>query len=241
MFVKDFGLSTPDLVAFGFFVAAWLAYHLIIGHGPGAAGGLNHSMDRYRVRWMIEMSERDNRIMDASLMGSLQNGTAFFASTSLLAIGGSATLLKATDDVLKIFADLPIGGEASRAAWEFKILGLILIFGYAFFKFAWAYRLFNYTAVLIGATPSRSSPDARERRRVAMRAAQMNIAAGRHFTRGQRAFFFALAYFGWFAGPYVFMATTAAVLAVMSMRQYVSDAHEAVLYEPPQKTGLDAG
>jgi uncharacterized membrane protein len=241
MLGRDFGLSTPDLFAFAFFVGAWAAYHLILGHGPGAETGLNQTMDRYRVRWMIEMSERDNRIMDASLMASLQNGTAFFASTSLLAIGASATLLRATDDVLKIFADLPIGGEATRGAWEFKILGLILIFGYAFFKFAWAYRLFNYTAILVGATPMRLSPDARERRRVAMRAAQMNIAAGRHFTRGQRAFFFALAYFGWFAGPYVFMATTAAVLAVMSARQFISDAHEAVLYEPPENTGLDAG
>jgi uncharacterized membrane protein len=237
MIYRDFGLSTADLLAFGFFVLAWAAYHFFLGHGPGAATGLNQTMDRYRIRWMIEMSERDNRIMDASLMGSLQNGTAFFASTSLLAIGAAATLLRATDDVLKIFADLPIGVEASRAAWEFKILGLILIFGYAFFKFAWAYRLFNYTAILVGATPMRTSSDARERRRIAMRAARMNIAAGRHFTRGQRAFFFALAYFGWFAGPYVFMATTAAVLAVMSARQFISDAHEAVLYEPPENGG----
>ena len=237
MIYRDFGLSLPDLFAFAFFVLAWAAYHFLLGHGPGAETGLNQTMDRYRIRWMIEMSERDNRIMDASLMGSLQNGTAFFASTSLLAIGASATLLRATDDVLRIFADLPIGVEASRAAWEFKILGLILIFGYAFFKFAWAYRLFNYTAILVGATPMRGTADARERRRVAMRAAQMNIAAGHHFTRGQRAFFFALAYFGWFAGPFVFMATTAAVLAVMSARQYASDAQEAVLYEPPEKSG----
>ncbi len=31
--------------------------------------------------------------------------------------------------------------------------GLALIFVYAFFKFAWAYRLFNYGAILIGAVP----------------------------------------------------------------------------------------
>jgi len=237
MFVSHFGLTTPDILAFAFFVAAWAAYHFMLGHGPGATNGLNQMMDGYRIRWMIEMSERDSRIMDASLMASLQNGTAFFASTSLLAIGASATLLRATDDVLKIFGDLPFAGEATRAGWEFKIIGLILIFGYAFFKFAWAYRLFNYTAILMGATPARLSPDAKERRRVALRAARMNIAAGRHFTRGQRAFFFALAYIGWFAGPYAFMATTAAVLAVMSARQFISDAHDAVLYEPTEKSG----
>ena len=232
--MKDLGLTTPDLLAFAFFVLAWGAYHFLLGHGPGAERGLNKLMDRYRMRWMLEMSERENRIMDSSLMGSLQNGTAFFASTSLLAIGGVSALLRATDDVLKIFADLPFGADQSRALWELKIIGLILIFGYAFFKFAWSYRLFNYTAILVGATPQKNSPDKEERRRTALRAAQMNIAAGRHFTRGQRAFFFALAYFGWFAGPYAFMATTAAILVVMFARQYMSDAHEAVLYESPE-------
>ncbi len=229
--MKDLGLTTPDLLAFGFFVAAWGAYHVLLGHGPGARQGLNRMMDDYRVRWMLEMSERENRIMDSSLMGSLQNGTAFFASTSLLAIGGVSALLRATDDLLKIFADLPFGADQSRALWEIKIVGLILIFGYAFFKFAWSYRLFNYTAILVGATPQKNSPDPQERRRIALRAAQMNIAAGRHFTRGQRAFFFALAYFGWFAGPYAFMATTSAILVVMFARQYTSDAHDAVIYE----------
>ncbi|MDB5597082.1 MAG: hypothetical protein JWM36_4043 [Hyphomicrobiales bacterium] len=233
--MKDFFLTTPDLLALAFFIGAWTAYHILLAHGPGANHGLNQQMNRYRVRWMLEMSERDARIVDASLMGSLQNGSAFFTSTSLLAIGGTAALLRATDDVLKVFSDLPFGPDATRGAWEIKVIGLLIIFGYAFFKFSWSYRLFNYAAILVGATPARVSPDQRERRRVAMRAAQMNIAAGRHFTRGQRAFFFALAYFGWFVGPWVFMATTAAVLAVMSARQFISDAHEAVMYEPPEK------
>ncbi|MBX9740421.1 MAG: DUF599 family protein [Beijerinckiaceae bacterium] len=228
-------LTTADVLALAFFIAAWAAYHVLLGHGPGAARGLNHQMNRYRIRWMLEMSERDVRIVDASLMGSLQNGSAFFASTSLLAIGGTATLLRAADDVLKVFSDLPFGPGASRQIWEVKIIGLLIIFGYAFFKFAWSYRLFNYAAILVGATPSRTSADQRERRRIAMRAAQMNIAAGRHFTRGQRAFFFALAYFGWFLGPWAFVATTAAVLVVMSARQFVSDAQHAVMYEPPEK------
>ena len=38
------------------------------------------------------------RIVDSQIMASLQNGTAFFASTSLIAIGGTLTLLRSTDD-----------------------------------------------------------------------------------------------------------------------------------------------
>ena len=47
---------------------------------------------------MQEMTLVDNRIMDSSLQSSLQNGMAFFASTSLLAVGGSLTLLRAACD-----------------------------------------------------------------------------------------------------------------------------------------------
>jgi uncharacterized membrane protein len=185
--------------------------------------------------WMSEMSRRDNRIVDANIMSSLQNGAAFFASTSLLAIGAAAALLRAGEDAVKIAADLPFGIATTRALWEIKVIGLLVIFGYAFFKFAWSYRLFNYAAILVGATPAPGSSDPRERARIAGRAGRMGVAAGRHFTRGQRAYFFALAYLGWFLGPWTLMATTAFVMYVMWARQYASDAHDAIEWEPPDE------
>lgn len=48
----------------------------------------------------------------------------------------------------------------------------------------------------------------------------MMTVAGRHFNRGQRAIFFALGYLGWFMNAYVFIAATAAVLAVILTRQF---------------------
>lgn len=228
-----FGFTLPDFLAFGFFVAAWAAYHF--ANEYGSRTGLNIGMSEYRIRWMNEMSRRENRIVDANIMSSLQNGAAFFASTSLLAIGASATLLRASEDAVKIAADLPFGIPTTRLLWEVKVIGLLLIFGYAFFKFAWSYRLFNYAAVLVGATPAADAPDAEERARIAGRAGRMSVAAARHFTRGQRAFFFALAYLGWFVGPWPLVATTGFVLYVMWARQYVSDAHDALSWEPPAR------
>jgi uncharacterized membrane protein len=131
----------------------------------------------------------------------------------------------------KVFSDLPFGLTTTRWLWEVKVLGLGAIFGYAFFKFAWSYRLYNYSAILIGATPPANSPHVEERQRALMRAARMNIAAGRHFTRGQRAFFFSFAYLGWFVSPYVFMITTAGILYVTWARQFTSDARDALLRE----------
>jgi uncharacterized membrane protein len=50
--------------------------------------------------------------------------------------------------------------------------------------------------------------------------ARMTTLAGRHFNRGQRAFFFALGYLGWIVNAWLFMAATAAVRVVIALRQY---------------------
>ena len=47
-------------------------------------------------------------MVDMQIMASLQNGTAFFASTSLIAIGGGLALLRATNDALAVLRELPV-------------------------------------------------------------------------------------------------------------------------------------
>ena len=92
-------------------------------------------------------------------MAALQNGTAFFASTSLIAIGGALTLLRSSDVILEVVAALPFGVKMTPVQWEAKTMGLAIIFVYAFFKFGWANRLYNYVAIMVGAVgePSKST------------------------------------------------------------------------------------
>jgi len=127
--------------------------------------------------------------------------------------------------VLQIYRDLPLTADSSRAIWEVKVLGLVLIFTYGFFKFAWSYRLFNYCSILIGAVPSADSNNDQKTYAVDC-ASNMNILAGRHFTAGLRGLFFALGYMGWFVGPKVFICSTLFVLVVLMRRQYFSRARE---------------
>ena len=126
-------------------------------------------MHIYRDRWMQEMLRRDMRMVDAQIMASLQNGTAFFASTSLIAIGGTLTILRTTDDLITIVSTMPFGVQTTRMLWEIKTIGLAVIFVYAFFKFAWSYRLYNYVAIMIGAMPPSSEKDEPEAKRHALR------------------------------------------------------------------------
>ncbi|SFD03407.1 Uncharacterized membrane protein [Bosea sp. CRIB-10] len=222
------GFGPLDLIAIAFFAAAWIGYLLAVEIGPHSKRSLNTLMNERRERWIMESVKRENRIIDTQVMNGLQNGTAFFASTSLIAIGGSLTLLQSADRVVQIFADLPFATQTTRTAWEIKVIGLAVIFAYAFFKFGWAYRLFNYCAILIGAIPPHTEADKPETIAAAREAVRMNIVAGLHFNRGQRAFFFALAYLGWFISPWLFLIATAAVLTVMWRRQFASDSAAAV-------------
>lgn len=226
-------LTLSDYAALAFFVAAWIGYKIAVEDLPIAGRSLNAMMHDHRHLWMQRMLARDLRIIDTSIMATLQNGTAFFASTSLIAVGGALALLRSTDEVLTLVADLPFGLKTTRLVWEMKIVGLVIIFGYAFFKFSWSYRLFNYAAILIGTAPMAPLHDTPEAQAAARRAAAMSIAAARHFNRGQRAFLFALAYLGWFVSPLVFVACTAAVLAVMWRRQFASEARAALDVGPP--------
>lgn len=221
------GFSTIDNLAVFVFLASWVIYHLLIESHSIGRHSLNARMNAYRHRWMEEMLTRDNRMLDAQVMAALHQGSAFFASTSLIAIGGSLSLVRAGSELSEVMAALPFGASASTAVWEMKIIGLAVIFIYAFFKFAWAYRLFNYAAILLGATPAAAKVDEMAHLQ-ARRAADMVMVAGRHFNRGQRAFFFALAYLGWFLGPWVFITATIAALVVIAKRQFGSDALDAI-------------
>jgi uncharacterized membrane protein len=220
--------SSVDLLALVFFLGAWLGYSFVIEVTPRGKRGLNALMHRYRSLWMQRLLARDARMMDGQVIASLQNGTAFFASTALIAIGGSVTLFHSNEDVLTVVAALPFGETVTHLQWELKVIGLMIIFVYAFFKFAWAYRLYNYVAIMVGGSPPASDKDSPEAKAYAETTAMVITDAGRHFNRGQRAIFFALGYLGWFLGPLPLIITTAGIVIVQWRRQFASLSRHAV-------------
>ena len=222
------GSHWVDILAVSFFVIEWVTYGFTLEHTAYGRNSLSSRMNAYREVWARRLLDREARMVDMQVVISLQTGTAFFASTSLLAIGGGLALLRATNDALAVLSKLPVDMSPSPALWEMKCVGLILIFIYAFFKFAWSYRLFNYVAIMVGAMPLTSERDTAEAEAHVLRTARLFESAGRHFNRGQRAFFFALGYLGWFVSPWVLFFTTALVVVVTWRRQFASNAWRAM-------------
>lgn len=222
-------MTALDLAALIWFLTVWTAYSLLVDHSPLGRRSLTGLMNGYRKLWMRTLLVRDVRIVDTSILTGLQNGAAFLASTSLLAIGGSLALISAADEALVLFENLPFGGgRITRPQWELRCLGLSTIFVYAFFKFAWALRLFNYSGILVGAVPPVGKGDPVEAEGLADRAGDLIAIAGKHFNNGQRAFFFSLGFLGWFVNPWLFMGSTVLVAGILARRQFFSDSFKAV-------------
>jgi uncharacterized membrane protein len=209
-----------DLVAPVFFVLAWLGYALYADR-EHRRPNLTQRMHDYRRMWMRCMLERDNRMVDTQIIANLMSSASFFTSTTMFIIAGLIAVLGAREEVLAVLADLPVATEGPPQLWDLKVLLLIVLFVYAFFKFSWAYRHYNYCLILVGAAPAPDQVDDGNRD-VAERIARIATSTGRHFNGGLRAYYFGLAALSWFIDPWLFMLLTAWVVWVVYRREFRS-------------------
>ena len=63
------------------------------------------------------MAARDVRIFDAQVLNGLRQGTAFFASATILATGGVLALIGNTDKLIYVAHDLSLQPVA-EVVWE---------------------------------------------------------------------------------------------------------------------------
>ncbi len=217
-----------DGVALSVFLILWLAATLLIEHAPASRPSVSQAMDVYRRAWMDVVRKRPDRIVDASIVTNLRQGTAFFASTTLLTIGAGLTLIGNTEQLTGVATDLSVR-SAPEFVWEVKLIVILLVVVNAFLKFVWSHRLFGYASVLIAAIPKdHDHPHSQAR---ADAAGAIIVTASRNFNRGIRAIYFALASAAWFIGPLPLIAASLVSFAVLYRREFISASREVLLRE----------
>lgn len=222
--------SAADWAAVALLLAALSGTTWFIEHPPRNLPSTHILMRRYRREWMNEMAARDVRIFDAQVLATLRQGTAFFASTTLIAIGGGAAALGRIDRVDMLARDIAGVLAAPVVVWEGKILFALALLTFAFLKFVWAMRLFGYCAVLMAAVPNDgTTPRARA---IAAKSAQVNVLADRSFTRGLRGLYFALSALAWFFGPAAMAGATLLTVAIIWRREFRSETRLSLLSDP---------
>jgi uncharacterized membrane protein len=220
-------LFTPlDLGAVIVIVLAWQLIGLRIENPSSRHPAVSILMADYRREWMRHMVSRQPRIFDAQTLSTLRQGTSFFASATMIAIGGGLAAIGNSDQLMGLANQITLESDPA-IVWEIKLLVILFFLVNAFLKFVWSHRLFGYCAVLMAAVPNEiENPNALPR---AAKAATINITAARSFNRGLRAVYFAMGASAWLLGAWALIGATLITCAVLWRREFASKSRAALL------------
>jgi len=222
-------LPWTDWAALAAYFAAWLGYAQFARHRAPYKPSLLATTNRIRRQWMLQTTYREQRILDGQVMQNLSTSPSFFASTTILIIGGLLAALGASEKASEFVREIPFAARTTALVFDFKLLLLIGIFIYAFFRFTWSMRQYTFGALLIGAAPdarlieAMGQEAAATREAFADRAGRVVALAAETFNDGLRAYYFSFAAIGWFFSPLVFVFGTAGVVWILYRREFHSE------------------
>lgn len=218
--------SAADAAAASTLIATWLGIGWWIENPSPARPSTSRIMSHYRREWMMVLVTRQPRIFDSQILASLREGTSFFGSAVMIAIGGGLALMGDPSRLAGLMPDLG-QGTPPEYVWTLKLTLPVLLLVSAFLAFVWSNRLFGYCAVVMASVPNEANdPNALPR---AAKAAEINITAARSFNRGLRAVYFALAALAWLAGPLPLLIATVVTCLVLWRREFASNSRRVLL------------
>ncbi|WP_428926990.1 DUF599 domain-containing protein [Marinibacterium sp. SX1] len=225
--------SWADAAALVLLLAAWILISWHIENPPARRPSVSVLMNDYRRDWMREMVTRQPRMFDSQVLGLMRQGTAFFASAAMIAIGGGLALIGNPKPLVDVAGDLTLV-NAPQIVWEIKLVVLLLCLSHAFLKFVWAHRLFGYCAILMASVPNHAADPVAYPR--AAQAAEVSITAARSFNKAMRATYFSLASAAWLMGAVPLMIATLLTTAMLYRREFASQSRTALMVDttPPR-------
>ena len=214
-----------DWAVLCFFLAMWAGYAGFASRLAIHRQSILAASNRFRLRWLKVSLTRDPRVLDGIITQTLSHTPSFFSSTTIIIMGGLLALLGTTDRAAELVREIPFSQPTPLLVFEFKVLVLIAIFVYAFFRFSWSMRQYTFVALMIGALPSpeffQANPEQQDG--YAQRVAAMTGLAAETFNDGLRAYYFSFAAMGWFFSPLFFVITTLLIVAILYRREFHSD------------------
>jgi len=221
------GWTPLDILALTTVAVLWVGFAWLVERSHWAERSLTTAVNRQRLEWMLRLTRREVRIVDSALLGNLMRSMSFFASATVIILGGVAAMLGSADRGYEALRSIPVLPAVSRELFEEKVLLLGLIFIYSFLQFTWGMRQFNYCCILVGGAPFPSDPEP-DREAFARTAARVTELGARSFNQGLRGYYFALATLGWFFHPVAFMAGGMAVVLILWRREFHSKTRRAL-------------
>jgi len=232
-------LPWQDWAAMLLFFSAWIGYARFARRRSVTRPSILVSTDRVRQQWMLQTTYREVRVVDAVVMQSMSSSPSFFASTTILIIGGLLAVLGTVDKANEFVRDIPFVAHTSLLVFDLKILLLLGIFVYAFFRFTWSMRQYTIGAVVVAAAPEARvfAEQEQSREAFAERAGRIVAMAAETFNDGLRAYYMAFAAIGWFFSAWVFVIASLGVIYVLYWREFRSDLLDVLNSDPLRGPG----
>ncbi len=219
-------LPWADWLALACFFIAWIGYAWFAKHNAMAKNSLLNATNRERRAWMLQVTYRPVRVVDGTVVQSLSTSPSFFASTTILIIGGLLAALGASDQASVLVREIPFAVRTSTLVFDLKLILLSGIFVYAFFRFTWSMRQYTFGALLMAAAPESDRFEADKnlsREAFADRAGRVMGLAAESFNDGLRAYYLSFAAIAWFFSPWIMMGATAGVIYILYQREFHSE------------------
>jgi uncharacterized membrane protein len=187
------------------------------------------SSNRERERWMRQAAVRDNRVFDGVVVQNLSASPSFFASTTILIIGGLLAVLSTTDKAIEFVREVPFAARTTVLVFDLKLVLLLAIFVFAFFRFTWSLRQYSFGALLVAAAPPHTElQEEAARNAFAQRAGRVMGLAAESFNDGLRAYYMAFAATAWFFSPWAMLVGTVGVVWILFRREFHSEVLDAL-------------
>ena len=217
-------LPWTDWAGLAFFLGGWAGYSNF-ARGRGRGRSVLGATNRVRRQWMLQTTFREVRVIDGVVIQNLSTSPSFFASTTILIIGGLLAVLGTNEKATELVRDLPFAARTTTLVFEMKIFLLLAIYVHTFFRFTWSMRQYTFGALLIAAAPEASKflEEGLSREAFADKAGRVVGLAAETFNDGLRGYYFSFAAVGWFFSPLIFAIATAGVIYVLYQREFRSE------------------
>jgi len=218
-------LPASDWLAMALLFVSWAGYAHFARRRAESRPSILAATNRVRRLWMLQTTYREVRVVDGVVIQNLSSSPSFFASTTILIIGGLLAMLGTSETASTLVRDIPFAARTSNLVFDMKLLLMLAIFVYSFFRFTWSMRQYTFGALLIAAAPEaqRFEDEGLSREEFADRAGRIVGLAAETFNDGLRAYYFSFAAIGWFFSPLVFMVATLCVVYILYQREFRSD------------------
>lgn len=227
--IKVFALlPLVDWLAVFAFASGWAGYAAFARRRADTQASILATTNRFRRLWMLQTTYREVRVVDAVVMQNMATSPSFFASTTILIIGGLLAVLGA--DKGDLVRDIPFAARTTVLVFELKLALMLMIFVYAFFRFTWSMRQYTFGALLVASAPEASEylEHHLAREAFADKAGRVLGLAAETFNDGVRAYYFSFAALAWFFSPLLFAVATAGVVYILYQREFKSEILEAL-------------